>query len=106
MRGLTPHWTKVQWAVPATSSTLEGKRGNAMENLEHARNGKPASPSPPGWGLVLAGSDGPRLRARSRRLADDGRPLSREMLVEQTLRRAAMVVAPDRILTADRKSVV
>ena len=59
-----------------------------------------ASPSLPGWGLVLAGADGTRLRPRSRRLAGNGRPPSREILVEQTLRRAAMVVAPDRILTA------
>ena len=71
-----------------------------MENLQRVRNGGSASPSLPGWGLVLAGADGPRLRARSRRLAGDGRPPSREALVEQTLRRAAMVVAPDRILTA------
>jgi mannose-1-phosphate guanylyltransferase len=54
----------------------------------------------PGWGLVLAGVAGTRLRPRSHRLAGDGRPLSPEILVEQTLRRAAMVVAPDRILTA------
>jgi len=71
-----------------------------MENLERVRNGGSASPSLPGWGLVLAGADGARLRPRSRRLIGDGRPPSRETLVEQTLRRAAMVVAPDRILTA------
>lgn len=77
-----------------------GKRGSVMESVEGVRNGSSASPSLPGWGLVLAGADGTRFRARSRRLADDGRPLSPAMLVEQTLRRAAMVVAPDRILTA------
>jgi mannose-1-phosphate guanylyltransferase len=70
-----------------------------MENLERARNGGSTSPSPPGWGLVLAGADGARLRARSRRLTGTGCPPTRETLVEQTLRRAAMVVAPDRILT-------
>jgi mannose-1-phosphate guanylyltransferase len=71
-----------------------------MENPERVRAGGAASPSLPGWGLVLTGADGARLRARWRRLVGDGRPPSREALVEQTLRRAAMVVAPDRILTA------
>jgi mannose-1-phosphate guanylyltransferase len=71
-----------------------------MEILERLRDGVSASPSPPGWGLVLAGPDGTRLRPRSRRLAGGGRPPSQETLVEQTLRRAAMVVAPDRILAA------
>lgn len=96
----TAYWTKVQWAVLPTSSTVEGKRGNVMENQERVRTGGAVSPSPPGWGLVLAESEGTRFRARSRRLAGTGRPPSRETLVEQTLRRAAMVVAPDHILTA------
>lgn len=71
-----------------------------MENLERAREGVSAPASPSGWGLVLAGVDGTRLRPWPRRFAGDGRLPSQDTLVEQTLRRAAMVVAPDRILTA------
>lgn len=71
-----------------------------MEILGHLQNGVSVSPSPSGWGLVLAGVDGKRPRLLSRRFAGDGRPPSQEALVERTLRRAAMVVAPDRILTA------
>jgi len=69
-----------------------------MEERERGREGVSASPS--GWGLVLAGTHGTRLRPRSRAAAGDGPAPSQETLVEQTLRRAAMVVAPDRILTA------
>jgi mannose-1-phosphate guanylyltransferase len=71
-----------------------------MEILEHLGGGVSPARSLPGWGLVLAEADGTRLRPRLRRLAGDGRASSREALVEQTLRRAALVVAPDRILTA------
>jgi mannose-1-phosphate guanylyltransferase len=71
-----------------------------MGILERFHDGVSASPSPLGWGLVLAGVDGTRPRPLSRRFVSDGRLPSREALVEQTLRRAAMVVAPDRILTA------
>lgn len=62
--------------------------------------------SPSRWGLILAGGDGVRLRPLTRRIAGDERPkqfcrvLSRETLVEETLRRAAMLIAPDRILAA------
>jgi mannose-1-phosphate guanylyltransferase len=75
-------------------------RETVMENVERVRTGGSASPSPPGWGIVLAGVDGAKERARARRLAATADPPSRETLVEQTLRRAAMVLAPDRILTA------
>ena len=60
------------------------------------------TPSP--WGLILAGGDGTRLRPLTRRIVRDERPkqfcpvLSNETLLEQTLRRAALLVAPDRTL--------
>jgi mannose-1-phosphate guanylyltransferase len=64
------------------------------------------SPSRSRWALILAGGDGLRLRPLTRRIAGDERPkqfcrvLSRETLVQQTLRRAAMLVSPERILAA------
>ena len=60
------------------------------------------TPSP--WGLILAGGDGTRLRPLTRRIVRDERPkqfcpvLSNETLLEQTLRRAALLVSPDRTL--------
>lgn len=56
------------------------------------------------WGLILAGGDGTRLRSLTRRIAGDARPkqfcriLGSETLLEQTLRRVALTVAPDRTL--------
>jgi mannose-1-phosphate guanylyltransferase len=56
------------------------------------------------WGLILAGGDGTRLRSLTRRIVQDERPkqfcpvLSKETLLEQTLRRAALLVSPDRTL--------
>ena len=64
------------------------------------------SPSLPAWGLVLAGGDGRRLRPLTRRISGDERPkqfckiLGQETLMEQTLRRAMMLVAPDHVLAA------
>jgi mannose-1-phosphate guanylyltransferase len=64
------------------------------------------SPSLPAWSLVLAGGDGRRLRPLTRRISGDERPkqfckvLGQETLVEQTLRRAAMLVAPGHVLAA------
>jgi mannose-1-phosphate guanylyltransferase len=60
----------------------------------------------PRWGLVLAGGDGVRLRALTRRIAGDERPkqfcavLGQETLLEQTLGRATMVVPAECILAA------
>jgi mannose-1-phosphate guanylyltransferase len=56
--------------------------------------------------IVLAGGDGTRLRPLTRRLAGDDRPkqfcalLGRETLLEQTRRRAARLVAPERTLVS------
>lgn len=56
------------------------------------------------WAVILAGGDGVRLRALTRRIAGDERPkqfcriLSRHTLLEQTRRRAALVVPPERIV--------
>ena len=63
------------------------------------------TPSP--WGLILAGGDGTRLRPLTRRIVRDERPkqfcpvLSNETLLEQTLRRAALLVSPDRTLAVE-----
>lgn len=75
----------------------------------------PGSPSPdPGggpeahrtdrWGVILAGGDGTRLRSLTRRIAGDERPkqfcpiLGGETLLEQTRRRTALAVSPERTL--------
>jgi len=56
-------------------------------------------------GIILAGGDGTRLSALTRRLAGDDRPkqfcrlIGDETLLEQTHRRARLVVAPERLLT-------
>ena len=55
--------------------------------------------------LILAGGDGTRLRALTRRLAGDDRPkqfcalLGEQTLLEQTRRRAARLIAPARTLS-------
>jgi mannose-1-phosphate guanylyltransferase len=56
-------------------------------------------------GIILAGGDGTRLRSLTRRLAGDDRPkqfcrlLGSETPLEQTRRRARMLVEPERLLT-------
>jgi mannose-1-phosphate guanylyltransferase len=61
--------------------------------------------SPYRWGLILAGGDGTRLRSLTRRIAGDERPkqfcrlLGGETLLEQTRRRAARLLSPERIFT-------
>ena len=70
------------------------------------KDGRTAAPQPSRWALVLAGGEGLRLRPLTRRIAGDERPkqfcrvLSRETLLEQTLDRAALLVAPDHILAS------
>src|SRR2546428_7370135 len=62
------------------------------------------SNTPSRWGLIRAGGDGTRLRPLTRRIVEHERPkqfcpvLSEETLLEQTLRRAALLVSPDRTL--------
>jgi len=56
-------------------------------------------------GIILAGGDGTRLSALTRRLAGDDRPkqfcrlIGDETLLEQTRRRARLLVPPERLLT-------
>ncbi|HWP57070.1 MAG TPA: sugar phosphate nucleotidyltransferase [Candidatus Acidoferrales bacterium] len=56
------------------------------------------------WAVVLAGGDGTRLRSLTRRIAGDERPkqfcsiLGGESLLEQTTRRVALAIAPQRTL--------
>ncbi len=56
-------------------------------------------------GIILAGGDGTRLSALTRRLAGDERPkqfcrlIGDETLLEQTRRRARLLIAPERLLT-------
>lgn len=56
------------------------------------------------WALILAGGHGTRLRALTREITGDDRPkqfcpiLGGESLLEQTRRRAALLVAPERTL--------
>ena len=58
------------------------------------------------WALVLAGGDGVRLRALTRRIAGDERPkqfcdiLGQATVLEQTITRAEMVIPSDQILVA------
>lgn len=58
------------------------------------------------WGLILAGGDGVRLRSLTRRIAGDERPkqfcrvLGRETLLEQTRRRAELIIPPEHVLAA------
>src|SRR5262252_10393733 len=56
-------------------------------------------------GIILAGGDGTRLASFTRRIAGDGRPkqfcrlIGDDTLLEQTRRRARMLIGPERLLT-------
>lgn len=58
------------------------------------------------WGMILAGGDGVRLRSLTRRIMGDERPkqfcriFGEKTLLEQTTRRTAITVSPDRTLVA------
>lgn len=62
------------------------------------------------WALLLAGGDGTRLRSMTRQLAGDDRPkqfcrvMGGETLLEQTLRRALMVVPRARVMAVVTES--
>jgi hypothetical protein len=62
--------------------------------------------------IVLAGGDGTRLAALTRRLAGDDRPkqfcrlIGDETLLEQTHRRANLLVEPGRLVTIVRLAVL
>ncbi len=68
------------------------------------------SGSEAGWALVLAGGDGVRLRPLTRQIVGDERPkqfcpiLRGETPLRQTLRRAALAVAPEHVLTIVTRS--
>jgi mannose-1-phosphate guanylyltransferase len=57
-----------------------------------------------GWGMILAGGEGIRLLPLTRRIAGDERPkqfcsiLGQETLLDETRRRCALTIAPDRTL--------
>ena len=56
-------------------------------------------------GIILAGGDGMRLRALTRRLSGDERPkqfcriIGGDTLLDQTRRRARLLIGPERLLT-------
>jgi mannose-1-phosphate guanylyltransferase len=56
------------------------------------------------WAVILAGGDGTRLKALTRRISGDDRPkqfcriLGHETLLEQTRRRVLLEVAPQRTI--------
>jgi len=56
-------------------------------------------------GIILAGGDGARLASLTRRLTGDERPkqfcrlIGDDTLLEQTRRRARVLIAPERLLT-------
>ncbi len=75
---------------------LPSARGRAGCRPDPGREGR--------WGIILAGGDGARLRTLTRRIAGDDRPkqfcsiVGGETLLDQTSRRAALAIAPERIL--------
>src|SRR5262249_61662427 len=56
-------------------------------------------------GILLAGGDGTRLASLTRRLAGDGRPkqfcrlIGDDTLLEQTRRRARLLIGPERLVS-------
>jgi len=78
---------------------------HAGREVTRKRGSRAAVTSPSRWGLILAGGDGTRLRSLTRRIAGDERPkqfcrlLGSDTLLEQTRRRAALLLSPERVLT-------
>lgn len=67
-------------------------------------------PKPPRWAVILAGGDGTRLRPFTRSITGDDRPkqfcpvIGGETLLDQTRRRVARVVSPEKTMIVLTKS--
>ncbi len=84
-------------------ASLKGAQDLVAMMVPGQKRGAGSNPSGR-WGIILAGGDGTRLRALTRRIAGDDRPkqfcriLGGETLLDQTRRRAALAVPAEQTL--------